>query len=109
MAANESEKTTRIGFICFAAVVLGFFFMLSKENACALACNSCNTPGAPSRPEVCKDEFYEIGTNDRYSTNHTCTPGARVEIVASPPAPKPGVMCHCVTNLPTTDAGQATP
>jgi len=110
MADNESEKTTRVGFMAFAAVVLGFFFLLSKENACALACNSCDTPSPPARPEVCKDEFYEIqSNNDRYPATHTCTPGARVEIVSSPPAPKPGIMCHCINNPPATDAGPATP
>lgn len=102
MGTPESEKTERIGWLCATMVILGILFVLSKANACALACNSCNSP---STPAVCKDEFYEI-KNDGYASNHTCTPGARVEVVASPPAPKPGILCHC----PNSDQGApATP
>jgi len=101
----ESEKTERIGWLCATMVILGILFVLSKANACALACNSCNSP---SKPDVCKDEFFELAPSDsRYSNTHTCTPGARVEVVASPPAPKPGIMCHCINNdhaAPATSA-----
>lgn len=97
----DKQKTERIGWLCVTMVILGLFFTLTKTNACALACNSCNSHD--STPEKCKDEFYEIDTNNRYRNSHTCTPGARVEIVASPPAPKPGVLCHC------TNSDQAAP
>lgn len=100
----DSEKTERIGYLCFTMAFLGVLFFLMKANACALACNSCNQH--EQAPSVCKDEFFEMGTNDRYSNNHTCTPGARVEVVASPPAPKPGIMCHCINK---DQAGSATP
>jgi hypothetical protein len=99
----ESEKTERIGWLCVTMVILGILFMLSKANACALACNSCNQH--ESSPAVCKDEFFEMGTDTRYSNTHTCTPGARVEVVTSPPAPKPGILCHCIN---TNQAAPAT-
>jgi hypothetical protein len=94
---SGKQKTERIGWLCVTMVILGLFLMLTKINACALACNSCNKA---TQPDVCKDEFFELGASDgRYSNNnHSCTPGARVEVVASPPAPKPGIMCHCINN-----------
>ncbi len=101
--ANDSEKTTRIGYLCLTLLVLGFLYFLNKANACTLACNSCS---ADKTPVVCKDEFFEI-KNDGYASNHTCTPGARVEIVASPPAPKPGIMCHCINSPEEAGAAQA--
>ncbi len=96
--ASDSEKTTRIGLLCFSLVALGFLWFLNKANACALACNSC------SSPSVCHDEFYEFKDN---STTHDyeCSTGARAEVVNSPPAPKAGVLCHCI-NSPE-DAGVA--
>lgn len=95
----DSEKTERIGWLCATIMILGFLFFLTKINACALACNSCSSA---DKPDVCKDEFYEI-KNDGYASKHTCYPGARVEVVASPPAPKPGIMCHCINT--ERDAG----
>ncbi len=103
----DSEKTERIGWLCATIMVLGLLFFLTKINACALACNSCNSH--ESAPSVCKDEFYEIDTNNRYRNSHTCTPGARVEVVASPPAPKPGVLCHCINNDHDAGATSAAP
>lgn len=100
MSDNASEKTTRIGLLCFTIAVLGLLFFLNKVNACALACNACNAPV----DHTCKDEFIEI-KNDGYASNHACTPGARVEVVSSPPAPKPGIMCHCINS--SEDAGGA--
>ena len=99
----DSEKTVRIGWLCATILVLGLFFFLTKINACALACNSCHDPHP-----ACKDEFYEI-KNDGYASNHTCTPGARAEVVASPPAPKPGILCHCTNNDPAGSASAAQP
>lgn len=82
-------KTVRIGFLCLTMGFLGLLFFCSKMNAC----QSCGKDA----PAVCKDEFVEfVGPQDRYNNNnHSCTPGARVEIVNSPPAAKAGVMCHC--------------
>ena len=98
----QGEKTGRIAMLCVTMVILGFFFLLFKAEACA----SCNKP---SQPDVCKDEFYEISENNRYGNSHTCTPGARAEVVASPPAPKPGIMCHCINKDQPADAGQPSP
>lgn len=100
-STDQSEKTERIGWLCATIMVLGALVFLAKINACALACNSCNN----NSPPTCKDEFYEI-KNDGYASSHTCTPGARVEVVSSPPAPKPGILCHCINSDP---AGSATP
>lgn len=97
----DSEKTKRIGWLCVTVALLGVLFFLTKTNACALACNSCNQ--RDSAPVVCKDEFHEI--KDGYPTNFACTPGAKAEVVASPPAPKPGIMCHCINK---DQAGSAT-
>ena len=105
MGTPESEKTERIGWLCATMVILGILFVLSKANACALACNSCNSHDSAQSP--CKDEFFEMGNNDRYSNNHTCYPGARVEYVTSPPAPKAGIMCHCINNAPGASATPA--
>lgn len=65
------------------------------------ACATCDASGNGR----CHDQFYEVG-NGNY---HTCPPGARAELVTSPPAPKPGVLCHCKENdpyppQPATDA-----
>lgn len=98
----EGEKTGRIAMLCVTLVILGFFFFLLKADACS----SCNR--VDNSPPVCKDEFFELGNDGRYSNNnHTCYPGARVEVVASPPAPKPGIMCHCINKDQAGDAGQA--
>lgn len=102
--ANDSEKTTRIGYLCLTLLVLGLLYFLNKANACTLACNSCSSVNTPA---VCKDEFFEMGTDNRYSNDHTCTPGARVEVVASPPAPKPGIMCHCINSPDEAGVAQA--
>ena len=81
--SDDSNKTDRIGYLCITMVILGFFLMLVKGNAFA----SCNKPDAPA---ICHDEFIPI---DRDS--HSCTPGAKAEVVSSPPAPKAGILCHC--------------
>lgn len=104
---RDSEKTERIGWLCATIMILGLLFFLAKINACALACNSCNPKD--NGPVLCKDEFFEIDPNNRYRNSHTCTPGARVEVVASPPAPKPGVMCRCINNDKAPPATSAPP
>ena len=100
--STDSEKTTRVGFLCLTMVVLGILLFCSKMNAC-ISCGKEDTT-----PAACKDEFYEI-KSDGYASNHACTPGARVEIVASPPAPKPGILCHCEKNGPTPTPSAVTP
>lgn len=100
MSYNDSDpvaqKTGRIALLCLTIVVLGLFFFLFKVDACK------------SSPDNCREEFVEIQNNDvrGYGNNHKCSTGAIVEVVSSPPAPKPGIMCHCpvrseVTPVPT--------
>jgi hypothetical protein len=85
------HKTGRIALLCTTLAILGFFYFLFKVGACA----ECGKP-KPQETPICKDEFVEIrGDNDRYAIKHTCEPGAIVEVVNSPPAPKPGIICHC--------------
>ena len=103
MSDPHSEKSSRIGMLCFTMAFLGLLLFLTKTNACTLACNSCNAK--ENTTPLCKDEFYEI-KNDGYASKHTCTPGARVEVVASPPAPKPGILCHCINSDKDSQAGQ---
>lgn len=91
---NDDNKTARIGILCLTMVVLGFFLFCSKMTAC----QSCGVDKpAPPEPNVCRDSFYEIDTaNNKYVNNTVaCAPGARAEYVVSPPAPKPGIICHC--------------
>lgn len=91
MGYNDSDpvaqKTGRIALLCGTMLVLGFFFFLFKVEACK------------SSPEDCREEFVEIKSNG-YSSDHKCARGAIVETVNSPPAPKPGILCHCPTNKP---------
>jgi hypothetical protein len=95
--AADSEKTERIGYLCLTIVVLGMMFTAVKLNAC----QSCNKPDPP---EVCRDEFVPID-----SERHSCTPGARAEVVTSPPAPKAGLLCHCENKPQPSNDPQPTP
>jgi hypothetical protein len=96
--ASDSEKTSRIKYLCLTMGVLGLLWFLYKANACTMAFNSWNAPPDKS----CHDEFYEI-KNETSTSNYKCTQGARVEVVLSPPAPKPGVLCRCINS----DAGSS--
>lgn len=91
MAYDDSDerahKTGRIAMLSILVFLLGLLFFLFKIDACK------------HTPEECKDEFFEI-KNDGYASNKTCSPGATVEVVASPPAPKPGIICHCAAKAP---------
>lgn len=79
-----SHKTGRIAILSILVFLLGFLFFLFKIEACK------------SSPANCKDEFFEITSDTRgYGNSHSCAPGAVVEVVNSPPAPKPGIICHC--------------
>ena len=81
---DEDHKTGRIAILSILLFLLGLLFFLFKIDACK------------SSPENCKDEFFEIDSSStRYSNNKTCSPGAVAEVVNSPPAPKPGIICHC--------------
>lgn len=102
MSNPDDEKTIRIGFLCVTMAFLGLLLFCSKMNACQSCGKEDNTPAA------CKDEFIEIKA-DGYAANHACTPGARVEVVASPPAPKPGIICHCDKNVPASAPSASTP
>ena len=81
-----SHKTGRIAILALMICILGAFFFAYKVNACA--------EKAP-QPYVCKDEFFQVDTDH---PAHACSPGAKAEWVTSPPAPKPGIMCHCVVD-----------
>lgn len=98
MSYNDSDpvaqKTGRIALLCGTMIVLGFFFFLFKIEACK------------SSPEDCREEFVEIKSNG-YSSDHKCARGAIVETVNSPPAPKPGILCHCPTNVAATPTASA--
>jgi hypothetical protein len=78
-----SHKTGRIAILSILVFLLGFMFFLFKIEACK------------SSPANCKDEFFEITTDRGYGNSHSCAPGAVAEVVNSPPAPKPGIICHC--------------
>ena len=88
MAYDESNKTGRIALLCGTMIMLGFFFFLFKVEACK------------GSPYSCKDEFFEIKTDTSYGNHHSCSPGATVEVVTSPPAPRPGIICHCAKPSP---------
>lgn len=82
----RSHKTGRIAILSILMGVMGFLFFLYKIEACK------------STPENCKDEFYSF--DDGYRS-HSCAPGAVAEVVSSPPAPKPGIICHCASHQPS--------
>jgi hypothetical protein len=85
----EDEKTVRIGMLMLLLAFLGIFVFAYKVEACK------------SKPEDCRDEFVEIPVptvdhrGNLSRTEHRCATGATVEVVTSPPAPKPGIMCKC--------------
>lgn len=83
--SERAHKTGRIAILSFLVLFLGLFVFLFKVDACS------------SKPENCKDEFFEI-KND-YTNNHSCSPGATAEVVNSP---KPGIICHCPGHAPPT-------
>jgi hypothetical protein len=87
--SERNHKTGRIAIFCILLAVLGGLLFAYKVDACKA------TPADLS----CREEFFEIN-KDRYDNDQKCRPGAVIEIVNSPPAPKAGIMCHC----PTTPA-----
>jgi len=81
-----NHKTGRIALVCGLILCLGLLFVGTQTESC----EGCNDPAG-----TCHDQFYEI---DKGHSQHTCPPHSRAEIVTSPPAPKPGVFCHCLEN-----------
>lgn len=88
MSDESDAKSLRIFLLCCVVVILGGFFFAYKVNACA---------DKPAQAVPCKDELFLI---DNDHPAHQCSPGARAELVASPPAPKPGIICHCTVEKP---------
>jgi hypothetical protein len=78
-----SHKTGRIAILSILMALLGVLFFAYKVNACA------DKPA----DHFCKEEFHEVRTDVR--NDFTCSEGASVEVINSPPAPKAGIMCHC--------------
>ena len=90
MSDESDAKSLRFFIFLVAVVVVSAFFFAFKVNACT------------ATKESCKDEFFKI-ENDHIA--HTCTVGARAEFITSPPAPFPGIVCHCInTSMPAGDA-----
>jgi hypothetical protein len=98
MALDESERTTRVGFLCATVAALGVLFFAYKVGACK---------DKPVEPQVCQEEFFEMKGDN--AIKHTCSPGAIVETVSSPPAPRPGIMCHCPKNQPKAETDKPSP
>lgn len=93
MAYNDDQKTTRIGYLCWTMVALGLLLTITKGGCVQAASTSFMATD-------CKDEFVVL---DEQHLTQTCKPGAKVEIVTSPPAPKPGILCHCPTKGESQD------
>lgn len=82
--SERAHKTGRIAIFCIMIAALGGLFFAYKVDACK------------EKPAdmTCREEFFEIN-NGRYDNDQKCRPGAVIEMVVSPPAPKAGIMCHC--------------
>jgi|SRR5579885_2794998 len=98
MADQNEEKTTRIGIVCATIAFLAIVGALSKSG-----CGGCSMD-TPSR---CHDEWHEMPSGG--SSTVTCDNGAVAEVVTSPPAPKPGILCHCVSPAGSASAPPAPP
>jgi hypothetical protein len=95
MSTDSENKTIRIALLCATMVILGLMVTVTKGG-----CGSCdNSP-------TCRDEFFQV---DNDHTHNICDPGASVEIVTSPPAPKPGIICHCPAKRTTPAPAASTP
>jgi hypothetical protein len=86
---ERAHKTGRIAILSCLILLLGLFVFCYKTESCK------------SSPLNCKDEFFEIKNESGYRNEHACSPGAMAEVVNSPPAPKPGILCRCAANNPT--------
>jgi hypothetical protein len=82
--SERNHKTGRITIFCIMIAILGGLFFAYKVDACK------------DKPAdlTCREEFFEIREGG-YDNSNKCRPGAIIEMVTSPPAPKPGIMCHC--------------
>lgn len=83
----QEQRTIRVVVLALLCVILGFIWLGSKTS-------DCNPPPA-SLANRCHDTFHVV---TEQSTSYDCPPGSKAEIVTAPPAPKPGVVCHCITN-----------
>lgn len=88
---TQAHKTGRIAILAVLLFGLGGLTFCYKTDACAAK-------------TTCNDEFMEFHGDGR---TRACTPGATAEVVLSPPAPKPGILCHC--NPPAHPAPSANP
>jgi hypothetical protein len=88
-----SHKTGRIAILSVLMAFLGILFFAYKVDACK------DKPADAS----CREEFFEMKSGD-YDNNQKCRPGAVIEMVNSPPAPKAGIMCHCPAGTTPTTA-----
>jgi hypothetical protein len=82
---SENGRTIRILLLSTTIVMLGLFLLLFKSGWCQTK---------PEEAPQCKEQFIEM-TRSGYAMNVECSPGATVEMVSSPPAPKAGVFCRC--------------
>lgn len=82
--SERNHKTGRIAILSLMIVILGVFMFAYKVDACK------DKPA----DATCREEFFEIKTGG-YDNDQKCRPGAVIEMVNSPPAPKAGIMCHC--------------
>jgi hypothetical protein len=83
MSDESDAKTTRIVLLCVVLITISAFFFAYKVEACS---------DKPKPVEVCRDEFFIV---DNDHPVRSCAPGAKAEWVTSPPAPRPGIVCHC--------------
>jgi hypothetical protein len=83
---KDEEKTYRIGFLCGTLILIALLVFLFKTEACE-GCESASEANAG-----CKEKYYEIDEDHHV---RTCPRGSKVEVVTSPPAPKPAIICHC--------------
>jgi hypothetical protein len=95
LESERSHKTGRIAILSLLTLILALFVFLFKIDACT------------TTPDKCKDEFFELVNGRDYGNQHTCPVGATAEIVNSPPAPKPGILCHCANNAPANSASNS--
>lgn len=93
---NDSDRAHKTGRIVILSILILFLaggYLIMKVGACT------------HELEVCREEFFEVKSDNNNS--HICSPGAIVEMVNSPPAPRAGIVCHCPGNI-APDAASTT-
>lgn len=78
---EREHKTGRIAILSLVMIILASLFFAYKIDACK------------KQPIECVDEFIPFNIID--NSGRSCTPGATVEVVTSPPSAKSGIICHC--------------